>query len=226
MLSLNTIGSLKFLIAMIAAYFPTVTISGYFEALTARKMGDHSEYVAAFISWNPMMHANFLGLASIILAVFADLKFFIILGFGQTIPVNLQAIDGQHRWLKLCAVLFIRPVVNLLMLMLAVVILVFLGGNVLPGGAIFTSLSSLTVALQSICTAVIFLNMLAFILYTVYGLFKLVLVYAWPDGMVHSGFSIFMFYAIPVLMFLLLAPYLRNLLIFLIYGIEVSLRAL
>jgi hypothetical protein len=224
MLSVNTIESVKFLIAMIAAYFPTVTISGYFEALMARNMGDRSEYVAEFISLNPMVHANFLGLASIILAVFADLKFFIILGFGQTIPINLQSIDGRYRWLKLCAVLFTRPLINLLMLMLAVVILVFLGGGVFPGIVHGTSLGSLTVALQSICTAVIFLNMLAFILYTVYGLFKLVLVYAWPDGMVHSGFSVFMFYAIPVMMFLLLAPYLRNLLIFLIYGVEAYLR--
>lgn len=224
MLSVNTIESVKFLIAMVAAYFPTVTLSGYFEALTARKMGDRSEYVAEFISLNPMVHANFLGLASIIIAVFADLKFFIILGFGQTIPVNLQAIEGQHRWLKLCAVLFVRPLVNLLLLILAVVTLVLLGGGVFPGVAHLASLGSLTVALQSICTAIIFLNMLAFILYAVYGLFKLILVYAWPDGMVHSGFSIFMFYAIPVLMFLLLAPYLRNLLIFLIYGVEIYLK--
>lgn len=224
MLSINTIESVKFLIAMVAAYFPTVTISGYFEALIARKMGDRSEYVAEFISLNPMVHANFLGLASILLAVFANLKFFIILGFGQTIPINLQAINGQHRWLKLCAVLFVRPLINLLMLISAVVILVFLGSGVFPGVVQLTSLGSLTVALQSICTAIIFLNMLAVILYTVYGLFKLVLVYAWPDGMEHSGFSIFMFYAIPVLMFLLLAPYLRNLLIFLIYGVEAYLR--
>lgn len=224
MLSINTIESVKFLIAMVAAYFPTVTISGCFEALIARKMGDRSEYVAEFISLNPMVHANFLGLASILLAVFANLKFFIILGFGQTIPINLQAINGQRRWLKLCAVLFVRPLINLLMLISAVVILVFLGSGVFPGIVQVASLGSLTVALQSVCTAIIFLNMLAVILYTVYGLFKLVLVYAWPDGMEHSGFSIFMFYAIPVLMFLLLAPYLRNLLIFLIYGVEAYLR--
>ncbi len=225
MLSINTIESIRFLIAMIAAYFPTVTLSGYLEAWTARKMGDRSEYVAEFISLNPFVHANFLGLASILLAIFADLKFFIILGFGQIIPINLQAITGHNRWAKLCAILFARSLVSLLILIFAVAILVFLGGGILPGASVsVTNLGSLTIALQLICTALIFLNILSFILYTVYGLFKLILVYAWPDGMVTSGFSIFMFYAIPLLMFFLLAPYLKSVLVFLIYGIEAYLR--
>ena len=216
MLSLATIEMLKALIAALLVYFPTVAISGYCEAWMARRLGDNSVAVAEFITLNPFVHTDPIGLASILLALGLDIKF--IFGFGRYIPVNLASFTPPYRFGKLCAVLMARPLANLVLLLATVVAFVSLWGGFLS--ALHVPTSPLMAAVRMVLQTMIALNMISLTIYTIVACFRLLWLYAMPNLVITNWQIWALLLLLSILMFIVLAPFISFFVGFLMMQVE------
>jgi len=221
MINLGTLESIKLLIAALLTYFPTVALGGYLEALVAKKMGDNTPEQFGFLTLNPLVHTDILGLGSILLAISIGLR--ILFGFGKYIPVNFDNITGKNRKIKILAVLFARPFANMILVFFSLAILVFfLGGLmfVVKSGTTLAASGSITASLRLICLSLISLNTLSFVIYFIVGLFRLFMLFVMPNkGNYSTGVGIMLF-LLPLLMFLVLAPYINFLMSYFIVSTE------
>lgn len=222
MLNLAMIDMLKALIAALLVYFPTVAFSGYWEAWTARRLGDNSVAVAEFISFNPAVHTDLIGLTSILLALGLNVGF--IFGFGRYIPINLAVFTPPHRFLKLCAVLLARPLANLFLLISTVILFaLFCGGMWFTAGQ--SALSPFLLAIRMVLQTMIDLNLISFTIYTIVACFRLLLLYAMPNLVIANWQTWALLLLLSILMFIVLAPFIKMLVLLLLINVERCLVA-
>jgi len=113
MLDLDTIHTLKLFIAVLAAYFPTVAFTGYFEAWLAKKFGDDTPEEAGLLTLNPLAQTRPMGLIMLLLAVLAH--FPLISTFGQYIQVDQSKIRAPYAKLKYLMVLWARAFASIML---------------------------------------------------------------------------------------------------------------
>lgn len=118
MLDLSTIHTLKLLIAILTAYFPTVAITGGFEAWLAKKFGDDTAEEAGLLTLNPWVHTRLTGLLMLLFAVLA--RFPLISTFGQYAQIDQFKINQPLRKLKYLLVLWSRAFMSVLLCGLAI----------------------------------------------------------------------------------------------------------
>lgn len=97
MINLRDVESIIYIIVFIIAYLIAETFSGWFRAYTAQQMGDDTPAHLGFLSFNPLVHIDPVGM------------FFLIVygvGWGRSSPVNPYNIEEPHRTLKLLCVYF------------------------------------------------------------------------------------------------------------------------
>jgi len=104
MFTLEKVESIVGLMTIILAYFFVVTVSGYFRAWVAVKMGDETPEYMGFLSLSPFRHADPIGFTLLILFGF---------GWGRYIPIMPFNIVGRLRKIKLFIANFSDVFINL-----------------------------------------------------------------------------------------------------------------
>lgn len=97
MLNLQTSELLITMLTFFLAYLVSVTVCGSFRAWVAEKMGDETAAALGFLSLNPFVHSDMLGL------VFLFIFFF---GWGRYVPINHFNIEDPYRRLKIATAYF------------------------------------------------------------------------------------------------------------------------
>ena len=90
-------------ISFLCAYIFVVTVTGAFRAWVAVRMGDVSIEHAGFVTLNPFMHVQPIGVLFLLLQSF---------GVGSFISVNPDYIQGRYRWLKIVCAFYSDTVLN------------------------------------------------------------------------------------------------------------------
>jgi len=94
MLDLQTSQALTIMISFFIAYIISIPIAGAFRAWVALQMGDDTAQDLGYLTLNPLVHADYIGV--IILLLFR-------VGWGKIVPINVFNITGPWRNLKIIA---------------------------------------------------------------------------------------------------------------------------
>lgn len=97
MITIRDVSYIIYLITFVIAYLIAETLSGWFRAYCAKKMGDDTPAQLGFLTLNPLVHIDPIGMIFLIFAGF---------GWGRAAPINPYNIEGPHRWVKLCCAYF------------------------------------------------------------------------------------------------------------------------
>ncbi len=116
MINLRDIESIIYTIVFIIAYLIAETISGWFRAYTAQKMGDDTPAQLGFLSLNPLVHVDPVGMLFLILYGF---------GWGRASPLNPYNIEDPHRILKLICAYFSDTFAHLMIAIVSLVCLLW-----------------------------------------------------------------------------------------------------
>ena len=140
---------------LILAYGVSVTIAGAVKAWMAKKAGDYTAEHAGFLTLDPLVHVDFVGVIVLLLTGF---------GWGREVPVSVYNINAPRRTAKILAVFYSSTIVHLLLGIAVILLLaalnvlqtVYFGPNVVMGTVILV--------LQKAALSInIFLAMLRFI---------------------------------------------------------------
>ncbi len=120
MINLRNIEHIIYIITFIIAYLITETASGWFRAYAAKKMGDDTPEALGFLSLNPLVHIDWVGLIFLIYFGF---------GWGRAAPITPENINEPHKNLKLACAYFSDTFAHLILALCAFVTLVSIFGT-------------------------------------------------------------------------------------------------
>jgi len=103
MIDVSTASLIVNSVSFLCAYIFVVTVTGAFRAWVAVRMGDVSIEHAGFLTLNPLIHVQPIGILFLLLQSF---------GVGSFIPVNPEYIQGQYRGLKLLCAFYSDTILN------------------------------------------------------------------------------------------------------------------
>lgn len=179
MLTMTSIELLKKLIAVLIVYFPIVTISGFFAAFLAKKVGDHTAENAGLLTLNPFVHAKPSGLVILILSLLINFPF--IVGFGAYIPINEHNIDRPWRKIKYLMVLWAKPVANIFLFCLVTVIFVLIWRFVIVPLGLLQAAPELIKALVLVVMMFKYLNIMSALMEFIFGLVVFIISLLFPN---------------------------------------------
>ena len=141
-------------LTLILAYGFSVTVAGAIRAWVAKKMGDYTAEFAGYLTIDPLVHVDVLGLVMLLLTGF---------GWGRTVPVNPDNVREPRRSLKLLAIFYSSTVIHILLCGFAILLFALLmvshGGYF--GSTVFGK--TLVMVMQAAIGINAFLAMLRFI---------------------------------------------------------------
>ncbi|MEX0849431.1 MAG: hypothetical protein WD055_04320 [Candidatus Dependentiae bacterium] len=141
-------------LALLLAYGFSVTIAGAAKAWIAKKAGDYTADHAGFLTLDPLVHVDFVGMIVLLMTGF---------GWGREVPVNMYNIYAPRRTAKILAVFYSSTIVHIL---IGVAIMLLASGlNVVQALYLGSAVVGKTFAiiLQGAMGINIFLAMLRFI---------------------------------------------------------------
>lgn len=203
MITLENAQFIQELISYLIAYFPTVALSGYFESLVAKQFGDNTPERAGFLTLNPLVHMDPIGIAFVALPPH--------FGFGKRIPLNVSNIDKKNHNLKIVVLFMTRAITHLFITISLLFLFSIIGKHAIPylaGDNLHPTISSLMFIFKSLLN----LNILLTVIYAVVGLVSICLHYLLPDIENQTGFMQIAIFLFPFLMLVVLAPYVEMLL--------------
>lgn len=186
MINVQIAQSLISLISFVIAYVISVTLAGCFTSWVALKMGDETPADSGFITLNPLMHLDMMGLVFMILFRF---------GWGRFIPINPHNITGRFRIVKRIVAFLAEPFSYLFISLISLVsVIALMGKEVLYASAgffdAFPGVSSYSFAISLIIMSMIFVNvMLAVITFLVNmcGLGVIFFMEKYPEYMMYTS---------------------------------------
>lgn len=215
MLSITTIETIKLIVAMVAAYVPTVVISGFFAAWVAKKMGDSTAQDQGYLTLSPWRHIYPLGLGTLLLMRLTGFPF--IFGFGQMIPLNEHRIGGRFRNLKLLAALWARSLANVMMLCAAILGFILIFRFVIQPYQLIKLYPAAVESFALLYLVFRELNLMSAAAYMLWGLLRWIIMKLFPE--MHNE-NIFLVFIVEISFLLLLWNYLSPVFQAIIYGIE------
>jgi hypothetical protein len=147
--------------ALVLMYLILVTLAGSFRAAVSKLFGDDTAEQLGFLSLNPLVHADLVGMFALLL-----LK----IGWGKRVPVDPDRIQGRTRWLKLPIVMLSGMVVYIACAVIGVLALAYLKApmQVFPGGTGVAISTPLTILLEFFVFLCIFLSLVELVVNGVY----------------------------------------------------------
>lgn len=142
------------MLCSLLAYGLSVTISGALKAWTAKKCGDRTADYAGYLTLDPLVHIDFMGLLVAMLTGF---------GWGSEVPVDVHNIGRPLRDLKILLVFYLQTIVHVLLTSVAILLLAGLEISQLMYIGPTTLGSVVKTMLQVFMAVNIFLAMLRFI---------------------------------------------------------------
>lgn len=119
-LNYETTSGLIALIVLLMAYCLVVTVPHVFKAWVARKLGDPTATQQGFSSWNPLDHADFVGVICLLL---------LGLGWGRNVPVTREYIKGPWRTPKIILAYFSDLFAYIALGVIAILVLTLVSGG-------------------------------------------------------------------------------------------------
>lgn len=170
MLSLDVAKYIIHTVSKLFAYSIVVPVSGYFRAWTAKKMGDDTPEELGFLTLDPFVHTDFVGL--LCLLIFG-------VGWGKNSPVNPSNIIYSPRgWLKLGLVFFADVFCYFVCALVALSLSLIIVGPELYGqlGAGGHELSSLAISVSTILAFIVNWTIFLAAIFAIIRLFELLMV--------------------------------------------------
>lgn len=218
MITLQSAAYIILLITLVIAYCLSVPVAGAFRAWFAHKMGDDTAKNMGFLTLNPLVHVDFLGV------------FFLLVfqcGWGRYVPINPYNMEGPLRWLRLICAYFSDIFAYFCMATLVLFSLICFFGKqivflIIPmvRGSILSHLlvaqhlpgvSSTTVTLVFIGITIIYLNVILAVLNFVMSSFWLLAIFLFERYPQYWAVREFLFFIVPMLVILFFSYYLRML---------------
>ncbi len=212
-MNLRNIEFLMSILTMLVAYIITETSCGFLRAWVAKMMGDDSAERNGFLSLNPLVHIDFIGVIFLVLYNF---------GWGRYIPINPYSIHGPFQYLKITLAYFSDTIARIILAIVALVILVSSFGIkllevvkpmifhqhiALPILAkYYPETSSFILTIAIILAAIIYLCVLLAVLNLIVNTVRLVILFYFQESL-GSGYLEFF---IPILLIIFLADPLQH----------------
>ncbi len=117
-LTLDVVKSLINLLTLIITYFWMVPLLGCFRAWVAKKMGDSTPEMLGFLTLDPFVHIDFIGLT--VLCLFN-------IGWGVYFPIYLNNIQGRFANVRRMIALFSDTLLGFVIGVLTVIIIALFG---------------------------------------------------------------------------------------------------
>jgi hypothetical protein len=161
MLNVQVAQSLSNLITFIIAYISSITLAGYCASWVALKMGDDTPADQGFLTLNPIMHVDIVGLLFIVVYHF---------GWGRFIPLDPFNITAPFRILKLIVMYCAESVAHWMIALVSVCALFGLFGAhatmilYRPIHQVFPESSSYLLSIGLILHAFLLANIMLFVL--------------------------------------------------------------
>lgn len=119
MINLRNIEYIIYLITFIIAYLIAETLSGWFRAYIAKKMGDDTPEALGYLTLNPLVHIDPVGIIFIALYGF---------GWGRAAPITPDNINDPHKYLKLTCAYFSDTFAHFILALSSLLMLVTIFG--------------------------------------------------------------------------------------------------
>ncbi len=171
------------LITFVIAYFIVIAPAGFFRAWVAKKMGDSTGEQLGFLTFNPLVHINGIGLFILVFSCLVDRV--VPFGWGAFIPINPHNITGRLRPVKLFFAYFSDVLFNVFCAMVVLSVLlstfgvmimpVIFGMNPLVITQQFPEHNSLAVAFGFIGVALVLLQVMLVGIETILNLVMLLI---------------------------------------------------
>lgn len=114
MFSLQNVSVVIQALTSFVAYILTISPVGYFKAWMASRCGDDTAQQEGFMSFDPLVHFDFVGILAL---------FLLGVGWGRNIPININLISEPYRRLKMALILFSTGIMHALLTCLAACLL-------------------------------------------------------------------------------------------------------
>ncbi|OGB96843.1 hypothetical protein A3F06_00520 [candidate division TM6 bacterium RIFCSPHIGHO2_12_FULL_36_22] len=167
MTDFTTLQSAIGLIAILMAYFPTVTVSGYFQAWFAAKLGDNTAQKLGFQTLDPLKHVSLFGLG---LLVYSQLISGLGVGWGQRIPLNPHNIFGSFRDIRRILLFFSGAIIHG-----AIVFALILFGSLLEALNVLTYFPANSLIIMQLFRVVLLFNIYLLVLFLILGAIEFVM---------------------------------------------------
>lgn len=154
-LTLGLARTLIQLLTSLITYFWLIPVLGCFRAWTAKKMGDSTPEMLGYLTLNPFVHIDMVGLA--VLCIFGA-------GWGAQIPIYLNNIQRPFDMAKRFIVLFSGAFLSFLIAVMAAVVALILGYNYNQLTALGSQPPSMVVALTALLLTTLRLSMFLMII--------------------------------------------------------------
>lgn len=154
-LTLSLARTLIQLLTALITYFWLIPVLGCFRAWTAKKMGDSTPEMLGYLTLNPFVHIDMVGLA--VLCIFGA-------GWGTQIPIYLNNIQRPFETAKRIIVLFSDAILSFLIAVIAAVIAILLGYNYSQLAEVGTQPPSMLVAFGGLLMTTLRLSMFLMII--------------------------------------------------------------
>ena len=186
-MKLETIHLLRYVIIACMCYVPTVTISGWFEAFMAKRMGDTIPEKSGFLTLNPLVHFNPWGFC----LMFVNISGFGFAAFGNLIPLTPEVFTKRWRNLRAAGEFFARPLIHFFMMVFAFLAMILVYKAIFTGidSRIFVMQSSASSLDVSLCTLLTFFfqqNFFLFIISFVVAIYRLIIFIYFPGFEISS----------------------------------------
>lgn len=208
-LNYHTTSGLIIIITLLLAYCLVITVSQVFKAWVARTLGDPTATQQGFSSWNPLDHADFVGVACLLV---------LGLGWGRRVPITREYISGPWRMAKILLAYF-SDVFAYIMLGIGSVLaltLIFEGSTLGLGAhdamsdilnfhtlqALHPSLSSTKIALGLVALSTLFMSIMLGSIQVVINGFNY-LVDRYYNQIVTSGMPVFVWWILPTIVMIM-----------------------
>jgi hypothetical protein len=216
MITLHTAEMLISIITFFIAYLVVITISNVFRAWVAHEMGDDTGIRLGYLSFNPMVHIDPIGLFFLFTFYF---------GWGRMVPINPLMITEPHRMLKLAVAYLSDCFMNLLLSVIGIIALLgifdvniigvmrymVLTYNVshLPIANMYPHVSSLAVSVGFIVFAFVYLNVVLGVLHFIINFSNYLLFVLADRSNKIAQYANYITIGLPIILILFFSPLFR-----------------
>ena len=216
MITLHTAEMFISIITFLVAYLVVITVCNVFRAWVALHMGDNTGARLGFITWNPMVHVDPVGLFFLFTFYF---------GWGRMVPIFPLNIHGPYRALKLGAAYLSDSLMHAILSVLGIIVLLaifdvnilsvmrimVLTYNVshLPIASMYPDVSSWAISVGFIAFAFVYLNVVLGVLHFIIN-FSNYLLFVLADRFENIGrYAEYITIGLPIFLILFFSPLLR-----------------
>ncbi len=204
MINIKNVEFLIGIITLFLAYVISTTIANCFRAWVANKMGDSTAKNEGFLTLNPLIHIDPVGLLFLI---------FFHFGWGRNVPINPLNITRPLRVIKLIFAYLSETIAHFFLALISLILLIgifdarilelthyaMLGKNI---SYLYPTASSFFISLAFILVDLIYLNIILGLLHFIVNSCRLIMFLVVERSPEYAIYNIYITFLLPVLLIL------------------------